>query len=52
MTAAVVLIQEMFLSGCTRSVRKASGIISFCENLVDFNEPHLREVTLNLNMHA
>jgi hypothetical protein len=41
-----------YISRTTRSVRKVSGLISFCKNLVDFNEVHLHEVTLNLHTHV
>jgi hypothetical protein len=34
------------------SVRKVSDLIFFYENLVDFNEEHLHEATLNLHTHA
>jgi hypothetical protein len=34
------------------TVRKVSDLIFLNENLVDFNEVRLHEMTLNLQMHA
>ena len=34
------------------SVRKVFDLIFFCKNLVDFNDEHLLEATLNLHTHA
>ena len=34
------------------SFKKISGLIFFCKNLVDFNEAHLREMSLNLHTHT
>ena len=36
----------------TRSLRKVSDLVVFCENLVDCNETHFHEMTLNLHMHV
>ena len=36
----------------TRSVRKVSDLICFCENLMSLNQAHLHEPTLNVRAHA
>ena len=46
-----LILREVYTIVCMRSVRKVSGIF-FCKNLVDFNEVHLHEVTLNPHTHA
>jgi hypothetical protein len=49
------LLQQKFSDASYRykyySVRKVFNI-SFCKNLVDFNEVHLHEVNLCLQMHV
>ena len=41
----------MLAESSTRSVRKVSVLLFSCENLVDSNEAHSHEVTLNLHTH-
>jgi hypothetical protein len=48
------MLRVLVLKYIYYSVRKVSDIffVCFCHNLVDFNEAHLHEATLNLHVHT